>query len=245
MALPNPNRSLITDELWNFGQVCLEREPGTTNAGIYASKPGFHNTVRNNQRNWPGNYSIALPTLVQPPHDKARAFDWLFPEAQRGDYARINLYSQRLMEASLRKDPRLVGLYEWFGTDSGRNIGFNVWKDRPSSSDDSHDYHIHFSFVTPVVTAWSFFINLLSVLFPGEDDMELIKKIQQALADAGFDPGPVDGEWGPRTHAAFAAALRSTGPKGDKGDPGVKGDKGDPGTFVGSSFTAVGTFTQA
>jgi len=245
MALPNPNRSLITDELWNFGQACLDLVPGTEFGGIYADKPGFHNTVNRNLQRWPGNYSVALPVLLQGPRDKARAFDWTFPEAQRGDYSRINVFCERLMAASVAKDPRLFGLYEWFGTKNGANIGFNVWKDRPSSSDDSHDWHIHFSILTPNVVSPGVFINLLAILFPDGGEVELIKKIQQALKDAGFDPGGIDGEWGPRTNAAFVAALSATGPAGPPGLPGPKGDKGDPGTFVGSGFTAVGTFTQA
>lgn len=32
--------------------------------------------------------------------------------------------------------------------------------------------------------------------------------VQQALKAAGFDPGPADGKWGPKTQAALAAALR-------------------------------------
>ena len=29
-----------------------------------------------------------------------------------------------------------------------------------------------------------------------------VRELQQALADAGYDPGPVDGDFGPRTRAA-------------------------------------------
>jgi hypothetical protein len=36
----------------------------------------------------------------------------------------------------------------------------------------------------------------------------LVRGIQEALKDAGADPGPVDGQWGPRTQAAFTAALK-------------------------------------
>ena len=43
-----------------------------------------------------------------------------------------------------------------------------------------------------------------------EDVNELVTGIQQALATAGFDPGPVDGIWGPTTQAAFARALART-----------------------------------
>jgi lysozyme len=49
-----------------------------------------------------------------------------------------------------------------------------------------------------------------------------IKNIQAALLAAGFDPGPVDGAWGPRSEAALAAALAQ--PPG--GGP-VPGDPND------------------
>lgn len=34
-----------------------------------------------------------------------------------------------------------------------------------------------------------------------------IRKVQEKLKAAGFDPGPADGKWGPRTEAALDAAL--------------------------------------
>lgn len=37
-------------------------------------------------------------------------------------------------------------------------------------------------------------------------------KLQQRLKDLGFDPGPVDGDWGPRTLAAVNAALDKLAP---------------------------------
>jgi hypothetical protein len=41
----------------------------------------------------------------------------------------------------------------------------------------------------------------------GRDAMDpaVVRRLQQALAAAGFDPGPIDGEYGPRTTAAVAA----------------------------------------
>jgi hypothetical protein len=32
----------------------------------------------------------------------------------------------------------------------------------------------------------------------------LIEALQQRLVELGYDPGPVDGQWGPRTAAAYA-----------------------------------------
>ncbi|HMA16782.1 MAG TPA: peptidoglycan-binding domain-containing protein, partial [Kiloniellaceae bacterium] len=36
-------------------------------------------------------------------------------------------------------------------------------------------------------------------------------QIQVLLEDAGFDPGPIDGHWGPRTRRALAAFQREHG----------------------------------
>ena len=34
-------------------------------------------------------------------------------------------------------------------------------------------------------------------------DPDVIREVQQALRDRGFDPGAVDGVWGPNTEAAL------------------------------------------
>ena len=39
--------------------------------------------------------------------------------------------------------------------------------------------------------------------------VEVIKGIQQALKDAKFDPGPVDGVWGPHTAGAFSDMCKA------------------------------------
>lgn len=158
----NPWPGGIANQTWWFSEQCLSM--GGVSGGIYADKPGFHNTVNANLRNWPSNYSVALPILLAGPRDKARAFDWIFPEAQTKNYFRINKYCQLLMDASLARDPRLRGLYEWFGTKDGANIGYNVYKDRPSSSDDTHDWHIHFSWVTAWLLDWAGPQGVISVL---------------------------------------------------------------------------------
>ena len=42
-------------------------------------------------------------------------------------------------------------------------------------------------------------------------DSDQRRRIQAALASAGFDPGPADGKFGPRTHRAIAAWQQATG----------------------------------
>jgi lysozyme family protein len=42
-----------------------------------------------------------------------------------------------------------------------------------------------------------------TIIHPGELNSSTIQSIQQQLKQAGYDPGPVDGLWGPRTKAAY------------------------------------------
>lgn len=154
--------TLIADQTQWFQEQCLSL--GGVSGGIYAVKPGFHYTVNGNLAKYPGNYSIALPILLAGPRNCARATDWTFPEAQTKNFFRINLYSSRMDVASRARDPRLKGLYEWFGTRDGANIGWNIYKDRFSSSDDTHDWHMHFSWVTAYLLNWAGPQGAISVL---------------------------------------------------------------------------------
>jgi hypothetical protein len=49
----------------------------------------------------------------------------------------------------------------------------------------------------------------------GEGDPALIRELQQALSRAGYDPGPVDGTFGPRTQAAVVAFQQANGLSAD------------------------------
>lgn len=46
---------------------------------------------------------------------------------------------------------------------------------------------------------------------PRFDDPEVIRAYQRQLAEIGFDPGPIDGDRGPRTKAALMAFQRTNG----------------------------------
>ncbi|MXW92355.1 MAG: peptidoglycan-binding protein [Rhodospirillaceae bacterium] len=58
-----------------------------------------------------------------------------------------------------------------------------------------------------------------------EEDLEgrrrLVRRVQQLLLDKGYEPGPVDGLWGPRTASALAAFQLENGLDSD----GVLGPK--------------------
>src|SRR5262245_10802353 len=96
----NPNPARITDQMWAFWEAFAALEPSVRLGGIYANKPGYHNTRAANS---PSNYSIRDPQDQLGPPDKAAAIDLTFPNAQAGDYSTIALYSRRLLESG--RDP--------------------------------------------------------------------------------------------------------------------------------------------
>jgi hypothetical protein len=55
-----------------------------------------------------------------------------------------------------------------------------------------------------------------ATLMGDEDVKEVVEGIQLGLLEGGFNPGPIDGIWGPKTQGAFAAmctaAARTSGP---------------------------------
>lgn len=150
---PNPNPWHVTDAEWWLWLRCHELEPKSEYGGIYANKKGFHNTGQANLTNWPDNYSIRDAVNRTGPwwKSKASAFDWTFRDAQAGNYVTIDKYSSRLM-ASARDtaDPRLdLILFEFYGqADNDLQVeGYNEYREEFASSDSSHLWHIHMSFL--------------------------------------------------------------------------------------------------
>lgn len=124
------------------------------------------------------------------------------------------------------EDGARAGKYPWlkYMNHSGQHLdsrdldGDGIrWEEYPSS-----DRHVHLSIRTDWID------KSIGVFDPFDTgvDMELVKGIQTALRDAGFDPGPIDGVWGPRTQGAFTVALRAGGTPGPAGPPGPPGEPG-------------------
>ncbi|BCB88797.1 hypothetical protein Psuf_061100 [Phytohabitans suffuscus] len=187
-AAANPNPARITDASWWLMQELLKLQPGSLNGGIYANKPGYHNTRAANS---PSNYSVRDAEDQGGPSDKAAAYDWTFPEAQSlalrsletgpdadqhlpptvtaavSNFTNIARFSSRLLASGRdRSDPRLNGWREFFGqADNDTEVeGWDFRYGQASSSDPSHLWHIHLSEDRDKVESYENKRALLSVL---------------------------------------------------------------------------------
>ena len=159
MAAPIPD---AVEYLW---EKLHEMEPSTELGGIFASKPGYHNTRDGNA---PGNYSIVDPQDQGGPGNLAAALDWTFPDAQAGRYDLIIKYSKmREFYGQADKDTQVEG---W-------DFRYAV----PASSDSSHLWHIHFSFSRNALTTANMdkLLDVLGYNMPLSDDdiLRVAKKV--------------------------------------------------------------------
>lgn len=152
-AAPNPNTGDITDAEWWLWLHLHALEPATKLGGIFANKSGYHNTGQANLDRWPGNYSVRDAPDRTGPFWKthASALDWTFPDAQRGDFTTIDRYTSRLLKSAQdAKDPRLdMVLVEFYGqADTDRAVeGWDERDEHAATSDSSHLWHLHLSFI--------------------------------------------------------------------------------------------------
>ncbi|TCB97588.1 hypothetical protein E0H26_11770 [Micromonospora zingiberis] len=147
---------------------------------------------------------------------------------------------------------------------------------RRSTGDRSHLWHTHFSFFrdsikanrdqTPLFRRYLTSIGLITASTGGDDMFcrkgdkgPAVEALQRLLAELGYSPGKIDGEYGPATEAALSAARKAAGnsvtdgsaytpaawltlqtllarkyagqrgPAGERGPAGPQGSKGDPG----------------
>lgn len=189
---PNPSPALISAEMWRFRTYCLWLEPGSqdVDSGIFANKPGYHNSRKNLLANpdWRNDYSIRLAPDKEGPADKAAGFDWTFRTAQGGNYARIIFYSDRVEAAFNRRDPRLYGFREVLcqaDTDlQAEGFDFVSWTRR--TPDDSHLWHMHFSKLRKYINDRRSYDAMLSILSgqslaDWEEDMPTAEEIATAV----------------------------------------------------------------
>lgn len=160
----NPNPARITAQLWWFWEQLHKLEPTSQLGGIYANKPGYHKT---RAANLPTNYSVQYTLDKLGPSDKAAAVDWTFPEAQSGNYGRIAKYSKRLLDSGKDlDDSRGNFLREFYGNaDTDTQVeGWDFQRVSPATSDSSHLWHIHFSFMRYYVDNQDAVEAVLSIL---------------------------------------------------------------------------------
>ena len=211
-----------------------ELEPTSELGGICAFKPGYHASREENEQNWPGNYSIQDSEDQGGDEDWCAAIDWTFPEAQSGNYIKINMYSNRLKASGEDdNDSRLNNLREFFGN-TDKDVNTEGWDYRyaqsSTSSDKTHAWHIHISFDRKSANDRATMDRLLEVL-RGEpmaqgmvglrqgDKGEPVKELQALLGYAGFPPSTgVTGTYDSATSRAVVACRQSVGSSDDEGD---------------------------
>jgi hypothetical protein len=164
---PNPNPSRITDPMWRFQERVVALEPNDfVYSGIYADKPGYHNTVERNLAKWKGEYSTRLADDLRGPRDKARGLDIKSKSAANGNYVIMAKYGNRLRAAYDRRDPRLRKWREVLGqTDADRTpegLDFQGWYTR--TPDDTHIWHFHWSILTAFVNDPEAYEAMYSIL---------------------------------------------------------------------------------
>lgn len=160
----NPNPARISAEMWRFWEEFKKIEPTVQLGGIYGNKPGYHNTRLNLPKD---DYSVQLAADKLGPGDKSAGIDLTFPDAQSGDYRTINKYSLRLYRSGKDvNDPRGNYLREFYGnidTDSAVE-GFDFVYLVNVTSDSSHLWHIHLSFLRMYMNVREAFDAILSIL---------------------------------------------------------------------------------
>lgn len=207
----NPNAGDIPDQAWWLWLMLHQLEPKSELGGIYAAKRGFHSSGAYNQAHYPDNYSIR-DTINRSGlgWTKASALDWTFPDAQSGKYATIDKYTSRLLASAVNpSDPRLdLILFEFYGqADNDSHVeGYNEFREDEVTSDSSHLWHIHMSFVRSKLGSWWGMWALFTVLAGWS-----VTKWRDSLPDAPPKP-PAPKPTGLPHYAPGVRTLRNTSP---------------------------------
>ena len=150
--------------MWQFWLEFQKLEPTCLLGGIYASKPGYHNFRDALPRS---DYSVQLALDKQGPGDMAAAIDLTFPDAQSGRYETIIKYADRLLKSGLDlNDPRGNYLREFYGqADADTQVeGWDFQYLVRVTSDSSHLWHLHLSFMRAYLNNAAAYRAVLSIL---------------------------------------------------------------------------------
>jgi hypothetical protein len=185
-------------------------EPRSELGGIVARKRGYHNSRDHLPTS---DYSVREFARDRVgPKNLGSAIDWTFPDAQSGHYATIAKYSKRLYAAGKANDPRTVYMREFFGnTDNDSEVeGWDFSKDRPSSSDKSHLWHIHISVHRQWINSAAAMQAILSIL-SGQSLADWKKETgQPAPAKAATPtPAPASTDLGKGSKGAAVKTLQA------------------------------------
>lgn len=224
----NPNPSRIAAATWRLWEESAAAIGDVQLGGIFAAKPGYHNT---RAANGGGDYSVTRSADKRGPSNKAAAVDITYPEAHSGDYRRIKRDTKRLMDAAKAKDPRAyrdgVPVYrEVIGNVGGAAKAYDLYSRSESHRDDSHLWHIHISLTRKFVDDWDVLKGIVSILGGKVRDLiglrkgdsgQEVRALQSCLEHAGFKT-KVDGEYGAKTAAQLLACRKSMGSDADSGD---------------------------
>lgn len=177
--MPSPNPSAITNPMWNFWLAFKALEPSVRMGGIYANKPGYHNKRSNLPKS---DYSVRLAADKTGPNHAA-AIDLSLPPAK------MKVYSSRLLKSGKdMKDERGNYLREFYGTINGRSVvGWDFQSVTASTSDTTHLWHIHLSFLRKYLNDPKAFRAVMSIL-RGESVASWRAK-EKALQARGKPPG--------------------------------------------------------
>lgn len=170
----NPQPSHITADMWWFIEEWERLEPETIFSGAWGDfKPGYHcdfYTLKHTS-GWQYDYSVQQADDQvgngHPNEHMGAAVDITFPSAQRGNFATIRKYSDRIRAAYKARDPRLKGWREVLcnssdGDATADGYDFVFWTER--SPDDTHKWHIHFSCLRKFLNVRAVFEAMLSIL---------------------------------------------------------------------------------
>ena len=221
----------MTDALQHlYDRLKNEAYPTAQMGGIYANKPGYHNK----RDQLPGSdYS------VQHDDDRAGSGQWAAALDITLNPADMRHLTQRLIDLTLARDPRIQVCREFFGTVDGVTVtGMDVREVRWITSDPSHIWHDHIS----VFRRWAGDIAAMNALgdailgTTGGDDMPSAKEVADAvwgweigssgagqpawaaLSDArnnSVQPGKPTGDavWGWDVYGRAAARRHRPGPR--------------------------------
>lgn len=142
---------------------------------------GYHNSRNNHLRHRPNDYSIQRPDDRTGNGWAGSALDITLPPRE------MALLTQRLIDATLRRDPRMHCVREFFGTVNGTTVtGLDVRDRRWVTADRTHLWHIHISFYRRFATNHAAMQGVAGVIIgtPGKDEDVNRKETETMIANA-------------------------------------------------------------